>query len=76
MLDRPQLAGAINAHLYLVDHQQNAALVEDRNINYNGPTGNLAIDDNGDVVSADFERFTFDASGRDVGDGTISVSSR
>ncbi len=54
----------------------NAALVEDRNINYNGPTGNLAIDDNGDVVSADFERFTFDASGRDVGDGTISVSSR
>jgi branched-chain amino acid transport system substrate-binding protein len=51
----------------------NAALSEDRNINYNGPTGNLEIDDNGNVVAADFERFTFDESGRDVADGEISV---
>src|SRR5471032_596522 len=28
MLDRPQLAGAIDAHLDFIDHQQDAVLVE------------------------------------------------
>jgi branched-chain amino acid transport system substrate-binding protein len=50
-----------------------AALADGRNINYNGPSGNLAIDTNGNVVSANFERFTFDSSGRDVADGIIAV---
>lgn len=49
------------------------ALEEGRNINYNGPSGNLSIDSDGNVASADFDRFGFDATGRDVGDGEIAV---
>lgn len=49
------------------------ALAEGRNINYNGPSGNLSIDASGNVATVDFERFTFDQSGRDVSDGTIPV---
>ena len=49
------------------------ALLDGRNINYNGPTGNLSIDENGNVVTANFDRFTFDANGRDIADGSISV---
>lgn len=49
------------------------ALAEGRNINYNGPSGNLSIDASGNVATVDFERFTFDQSGRDVGDGIIAV---
>lgn len=49
------------------------ALAEGRNINYNGPSGNLSIDSDGNVASADFDRFGFDATGRDVGDGEIAV---
>src|SRR5690242_8698975 len=29
MLDRPHLAGAIEPHLYFIDHQQDAVLVQD-----------------------------------------------
>ena len=50
-----------------------ASLVEGRNINYNGPTGNLSIGADGNVVTANFERFTFDSSGRDVTDGIIAI---
>jgi branched-chain amino acid transport system substrate-binding protein len=50
-----------------------AALVEGRNIDYDGPTGNLEIDDSGNVVATDFERFTFDATGRDVADGELAI---
>lgn len=41
-----------------------AALTEGRNINYNGPIGNLSIGPSGNVTTADFDRFRFDASGR------------
>lgn len=50
-----------------------ASLVEGRNINYNGPTGNLSIGADGNVVTANFERFTFDSTGRDVTDGIIAI---
>lgn len=50
-----------------------AALAEGRNINYNGPTGTLAIGTSGEVIAATFERFTFDDTGRDISDGTIAV---
>lgn len=51
----------------------NASLSDGRNINYNGPSGNLSIDDNGNVIAANFERFTFDSSGRDVADGVVAI---
>ena len=38
-----------------------------RNINYDGPGGTLAINASGEMISAVFERFTFDDNGRDVG---------
>ncbi len=50
-----------------------AALVDGRNINYNGPSGNLSIDANGNVIAANFERFTFDRSGRDVAAGVVAI---
>ena len=50
-----------------------AALADGRNINYNGPSGNLSVDANGNVVAANFERFTFSSSGRDVADGIIAI---
>jgi len=48
-------------------------LSDGRNIDYNGPSGNLAIDANGNVVAANFEKFRFDSSGRDVADGTVAI---
>ena len=50
-----------------------ASLAEGRNINYNGPTGNLSIGADGNVATANFERFTFDDDGRDVTDGIIAI---
>lgn len=44
-----------------------------RNIDYSGPGRDLTIGTDGDVVSAVFERFTFDADGRDVGVGLVNV---
>ena len=49
------------------------ALSEGRNINYNGPSGNLSIDNDGNVATVDFDRFGFDSTGRDVGDGELAV---
>ena len=50
------------------------ALADGRNIDYNGPTGTLAIGADGMVTAATFERFTFDETGRDISDGSISIS--
>ncbi len=49
------------------------ALRAQRNIDYDGPSGTLAIDPDGDPSAAVFERFGFDESGRDVGQGTLIV---
>lgn len=49
------------------------SLIEGRNINYNGPTGNLSIGADGNVATANFERFTFDSSGRDITDGILAI---
>ncbi len=51
----------------------NELLSDGRNINYNGPTGNLAIDGNGNVVAANFERFRFESNGRDIADGVVAI---
>jgi len=50
-----------------------ALLSDGRNINYNGPSGNLTIDVTGNVVAANFEKFRFDSSGRDVADGIVAI---
>ena len=49
------------------------ALAEGRNINYDGPGGNLAINPSGEMTSAVFERFTFDENSRDVSTGTLRI---
>jgi branched-chain amino acid transport system substrate-binding protein len=41
-------------------------LQADRNINYEGPSGVLQIDSNGDPIRGVFDRFVYDAAGRDV----------
>lgn len=51
----------------------NALLSDGRNINYNGPSGNLSIDANGNVVAANFEKFKFESNGRDVSDGIVAI---
>ena len=51
----------------------NELITDGRNINYNGPSGNLSIDLNGNVVAANFEKFKFESSGRDVADGIIAI---
>ncbi len=50
-----------------------AALDAGRNINYDGPSGYLSVSTTGEAVGAVFERFTFDESGRDVGDGLLRI---
>ena len=50
------------------------ALQDDRNIDYDGPSGALAIGPDGDPTIAVFELFTFDEAGRDVGAGTFVVT--
>jgi branched-chain amino acid transport system substrate-binding protein len=49
-------------------------LEDNRNINYEGPDGALAIGSNGDPESGVFDQFAFDSGGRDVTTNTISVS--
>ncbi len=44
-----------------------------RNIDYFGPGRDLTIGSDGEVLTAVFERFTFDADGRDIGDGFVTV---
>jgi len=50
-----------------------AALAESRNINYDGPGGNLAINLSGEMTSAVFDRFRFDENGRDVTTGSLRI---
>ncbi len=50
-----------------------AALAAGRNINYDGPSGYLAVSTTGEAVGAVFERFTFDETGRDVSDGLLRI---
>lgn len=52
-----------------------AALADGSNINYDGPSGTLAIDLGGNVSRGQFERFEFDENGRDVAVGTVVVGS-
>jgi branched-chain amino acid transport system substrate-binding protein len=52
-----------------------AALVEGSNINYDGPTGTMAIDLSGNMSRAEFERFEFDDNGRDIAAGSVVVGS-
>ncbi|MDO8362267.1 MAG: ABC transporter substrate-binding protein [Actinomycetota bacterium] len=52
----------------------NESLAEARNINYDGPSGNLSIGPDGDMITALFERFTFQR-GRDITTGTVAVGS-
>lgn len=52
-----------------------AALAAGRNINYDGPSGTLAVGAGGEATSAAFERFGFDDAGRDVGQGSLVVGS-
>jgi len=48
-------------------------LDQGRNPDYDGPDGVVAIDANGNPSAAIFERFTFDANGRDVTTGLITI---
>jgi branched-chain amino acid transport system substrate-binding protein len=41
-------------------------LKENRNLDYDGPDGNVQIGPNGDPVRARFDRWGFDDQGRDV----------
>lgn len=49
------------------------AMSDGRNIDYDGPTGVLSISSGGDLASAVFEVFGFDATGRDVATGTLVI---
>lgn len=49
------------------------AMSDGRNIDYDGPTGVLSISSGGDPVSAVFEVFGFDETGRDVATGTLVI---
>ncbi len=77
--DQPtEIAGAINSvstsgSSCLMYTACNELLADGRNIDYNGPSGNLAIDANGNVVAANFEKFRFESSGRDVADGIVAI---
>ena len=53
--------------------QCSAVLDQGRNPDYDGPDGAVAIDANGVPSAAIFERFTFDANGRDVTTGLLTV---
>jgi branched-chain amino acid transport system substrate-binding protein len=48
-------------------------LGEGRNIDYVGASGNVELDDEGDVQGGWFTTFTFDPSGMDVSTGDVSV---
>jgi branched-chain amino acid transport system substrate-binding protein len=49
------------------------AIGDDRQIDYNGPSGLTEIGRNGDTSRAVFDRFIFNADGEDVFDRTITV---
>lgn len=50
-----------------------ASLAAGRQIDYSGPGRDLTIGPDGEVLNAFFERFTFDADGRDVAAGLVPV---
>lgn len=50
------------------------ALATGRLFDYSGPGRDLIIGTNGEVLTATFERFTFDVDGGDVADGFVTVS--
>ena len=50
-------------------------LADDRNIDYDGPTGVSMIGPRGDPTNARFDRFTFDENGRDRTLSQLTVSS-
>ena len=49
------------------------SLAAGRQIDYSGPGRDLTIGSDGEVLSALFERFTFDAEGRDIAAGVVTV---
>jgi hypothetical protein len=53
----------------------NDVLRNGRNPDYNGPDGVISIDDNGNPSVAKFELFSYDANGRDVGLGSLTIGS-
>ncbi|MCU1392609.1 MAG: putative transporter substrate-binding protein [Ilumatobacteraceae bacterium] len=50
-----------------------ALIGEGRNIDYEGPSGKLALGTNGDPSSAVFDEFSFDVTGRDMSKRQIDV---
>ena len=48
-------------------------IAANRNINYEGPSGRLALGSDGDVSTALFDEFSFDGTGRDVSQRQIEV---
>ncbi|MEQ1874818.1 MAG: ABC transporter substrate-binding protein [Ilumatobacteraceae bacterium] len=50
------------------------ALAAGRFFDYSGPGRDLIIGTNGEVLTATFERFTFDVDGRDIANGFVTVS--
>jgi len=51
-----------------------AALEAGRLIDYSGPGRDLTIGADGELLTTAFERFTFEADGRDIGNGFVSVT--
>ncbi len=49
-------------------------LQADRNINYEGPSGVLQIDSNGDPIRGVFDRFVFDSAGRDEVESSLVMT--
>ena len=49
------------------------AIASGRLIDYSGPGRDLTIGNDGEVLTAVFERFTFDTDGRDIGIGFVTV---
>ena len=49
------------------------SLAAGRQIDYSGPGRDLTIGPDGEVLTAFFERFTFDADGRDITSGLVTV---
>ncbi len=48
-------------------------LAEGRSINLNGASGDLDLQDDGDVGVADYDQFEYDEQGQDVSTGTITI---
>ncbi|MCU1364908.1 MAG: putative transporter substrate-binding protein [Ilumatobacteraceae bacterium] len=53
-----------------------ALIGKGRNIDYDGPSGRLALGESGDPSSGVFDEFSFDETGRDVSKRQLDVSAR